>query len=71
MNSIESSLGKTAGVVSERRWSAFTKVRDEMVRIIDMLQGYTLSPQAGHFLSRIHAADKMITRSSGLVSERI
>lgn len=41
-------LGKLAGAVSEKRWSAFTTVRDEMTRIIDMLQGYTLSPQASH-----------------------
>lgn len=43
-------LGRLAGVVSERRWSVFTSVRDEMTRITHMLQGYTLSPQAGFFL---------------------
>ncbi|KAF8509790.1 glucose inhibited division protein A-domain-containing protein [Gautieria morchelliformis] len=41
--------GGIAGAVSERRWSAFTTVRDEMARIINMLQGCSLSPQAGLF----------------------
>ena len=47
-----STLGRIAGAVSERRWSIFTAVRDEMARVMNMLQDYTLSPQADFFFLR-------------------
>ena len=37
--------GHTAGAVSDVRWSSFQSTRDEIAHVVNLLKGFTQSPQ--------------------------
>jgi tRNA U34 5-carboxymethylaminomethyl modifying enzyme MnmG/GidA len=42
-------IGRTAGIVSDERWSAFQKTKTEIEEVLTLLKSVALSPQVASY----------------------